>query len=231
MIGLLAIELLILTGVISLAQAEISETTTLHGKITYHGPVPSMEPEPITKDIEVCGQARDQTPIVMSPNGGLQHVIVSVNDLRGTNTAKLNPLVLKNDHCRFLQHVSSASIKQSLEVQNLDPILHNTHIRTENRAFFNVVLLPQSKGIKKVMKKPGPMTIACNKHPFMLGHIHVFDHPYHTVTDTEGTFAIHNLPPGTHTLSFWHETLGTMQQTVTLPQKSGTTLNIEFPAP
>lgn len=61
------------------------------------------------------------------------------------------------------------------------------------------------------------MTVVCNKHPFMMGYIHVFDHPYHAVTDTQGTFTIQNLPPGSHTLANWHETLGIVRKTVTIP--------------
>jgi len=107
-------------------------------------------------------------------------------------------------------------------------ILHNTHIRTETRAFFNVMLLPQSKGIKKVMRQPGLMTISCNKHPFMIGYIHVFDHLYFAITDPQGAFTIPNLPPGTHRLAIWHKTLGTIHQTITIPPKNNSVLNIEF---
>ncbi|MDH3772398.1 MAG: carboxypeptidase regulatory-like domain-containing protein, partial [Nitrospirota bacterium] len=127
-------------------------------------------------------------------------------------------------------HIAVGLVTQQLEVQNFDPILHNTHIRTKKRAFFNVVLLPQSKGIKKVMKEPGLMTISCNKHPFMMGYVQIFDHPFHAITDTHGVFSIPNLPHGTHRLTIWHKTLGTAHHTVTIPPKNSTTLDIEFPA-
>ena len=39
----------------------------------------------------------------------------------------------------------------------------------------------------------------------MLGFVAVFAHPYHAVTRDDGTFAIENVPPGTHTLHVWHE--------------------------
>ncbi len=228
---LLPVSILFLMSLLSPVQAENLETNTLRGRILYHGAIPAPEERIIKQDPKVCGKTRQRIPVTISQDGGLQQVVVSVEGISAAIPHKKSPLILRNDKCHFFPGLGIASVKQPLEVQNLDSILHNTHIRTKTRAFINVVLLPKSKGIRKIMKKPGLMTIACNKHSFMKGFIHVFDHPYHTVTDTLGTFTIPNLPSGTHTLSLWHETLGTIQQTVTLPQKNGAILNINFPIP
>ncbi len=222
---------LILAGALNFAQAEKSLNTVLKGRILYHGPILPVETAVIEEDIETCGTIYKNIPVAVSDDGGLAQVIVSVEGLSGTPLRlKPDPFILRNEKCRFLPHIGIGSIKQPLEVQNSDAILHNTHIRTDTRAFFNVVLLPQSKGIMKIMKKPGLMTIACNKHPFMEGFIHVFDHPYHAITDTQGAFSIPNLPPGIYRLAIWHKTLGTINQTVTIPQKDNAVLNIEFTA-
>lgn len=230
-IGFLPVGIALLGSLLSPVHAENLEASSLRGRILYHGAIPSPEERIIKQDAEVCGKTRQITPVTISQDGGLQQVVVSVEGMSGASTHKESPLILRNDKCQFFPSLGIALVKQPLEVQNLDSILHNTHIRTKKRAFINVVLLPRSKGIKKVIKKPGLMTIACNKHPFMEGVIHVFDHPYHAITDTQGAFTIPNLPPGTHTLSLWHKSLGTIQQTVTLPQKDSTPLNIEFPTP
>ena len=37
----------------------------------------------------------------------------------------------------------------------------------------------------------------------------VLPHPYHSVSQMNGTFSIGNLPPGTYTLVAWHEKYGT----------------------
>ncbi len=229
-IGFLPFGIALLTSLLSPVQAETLETSSLQGRILYHGTIPPPEERIIKHDSEVCGKTRQITPVTISQDGGLQQAVVSVEGMSSGHPQKRPPLILRNDKCQFFPDLGIASVKQPLEVQNLDSILHNTHIRTKKRAFINVVLLPRSKGIKKVIKKPGPMTITCNKHPFMEGFIHVFDHPYHAITDTQGAFTIPNLPPGTHTLSLWHKTLGTIQRTVTLPQQSGAILNISFPA-
>ncbi|MDH5699415.1 MAG: hypothetical protein OEZ41_05570 [Nitrospirota bacterium] len=224
--------ILILAGGLNPAQADNLQPATLQGRILYRGLIPPPEQHIITQDVETCGATFQIRPITISDDGGLVQVVVSVEGLSGTPlSSKQAPVIISNDRCQFRPHVAVGSVKQPLEVENFDAILHNTHIRAETRAFFNVVLLPQSKGIKKVMKNPGLMTISCNKHPFMMGYIQVFDHPYFAITDFQGAFTIPNLPPGTHRLSIWHETLGTIHRTITIPQTNNAILNIEFPAP
>jgi len=229
---LLTSMLLILGTIGTNAQAEIAPGSTLQGRILYRGPIPPAETQAIEQDKETCGTSKQSFPVTVSSKGGLFQAVVSVEGLSGSpNTQKHPPLLIKNDLCQFQPHIALGSVKQPLEVQNLDPILHNTHIRTEKRAFFNVVLLSKSQGIKKVLKEPGLMTISCNKHPFMMGYVQVFDHPYFAITDSQGAFSIPNLPPGTHRLSIWHKTLGTIHQTVTVPHTNNADVIIEFPAP
>ena len=224
--------ILILGSIVTSAQAEISPGATLQGKILYRGPIPPAKTQSIEQDKETCGTTTRTIPVTISSEGGLYQAVVSVEGLNGsTSTQKYPPLLIKNDQCEFQPHIAVGSVKQPLEVQNLDPILHNTHIRSEKRAFFNVVLLPKSQGIKKVLKEPGLMTISCNKHPFMMGYVHVFDHPYYAITDAQGGFSISNLPRGTHRLTIWHKTLGTIHQSVTIPQHNNSALNIEFTTP
>ncbi len=221
-----------LAGIFSVAQIGNAQTTSLQGKVIYFGPLPPKKEVIIKKDIEFCGKTRELQSVVLAEDKGLQDVIVSVEmDGRdGSSKGPGYPPTILNKGCRFLMHITTATVKQTLTIQNFDNILHNTHVRTSSRAFINVVLLPQTKGVQKILRQPGPMTVTCNKHPFMKGFVHVFSHPYHTVTDSYGHFTIPNLPSDTYTLSFWHETLGTIQQTVTIPTKNNAILNIEFPA-
>ena len=49
--------------------------------------------------------------------------------------------------------------------------------------------------------------VKCNVHPWMKAYIAVFDNPYFQVTGKDGSFTIKNVPPGTYTVTAWHETL------------------------
>lgn len=210
---------------------DIILATDIQGQVFYRGPVPESTTIPITKDSEVCGTSRKNTPIRVHTSGGLQHVIISIQGHPDTDSDQTQDYVLTNKGCEFYPAVGTVSINQKIHVSNKDAILHNTHIRTTDRAFLNVVLLPDSKGITKPFKKPGPMTIQCNKHPFMAGAIYVFAHPFHTTTDEQGLFRISGLTPGVYTLRSFHPVLGTQEQKVTIPSDGLASVTVEFSAP
>ena len=58
------------------------------------------------------------------------------------------------------------------------------------------------------------------------GYIAVFKHPFFAVTGKGGSFEIPNLPPGTYTITAWHEKLGSSFQKVTVGE--GETKSLEF---
>ena len=44
----------------------------------------------------------------------------------------------------------------------------------------------------------------------------VAEHPYYAVSDEKGEFKLTDVPPGTYTLHLWHESLGELEQQVTV---------------
>ena len=71
--------------------------------------------------------------------------------------------------------------------------------------------------------------VKCNVHPWMKSYIAVVGNPYFQVTGADGKFTLKNVPPGTYTLTAWHESLGSMDQMVTVgasENKAG--IEIEF---
>jgi hypothetical protein len=50
------------------------------------------------------------------------------------------------------------------------------------------------------------------------------------VSDSNGSFTLDNLPPGTYTLTAWHETYGTQTQKVTVAEGKPATVNFSFKA-
>jgi hypothetical protein len=74
------------------------------------------------------------------------------------------------------------------------------------------------------------VTLKCNIHSWMTAHVAVFSHPYFQVTGKDGSFALAGVPPGTYTVSAWHERLGNSEQTVTLGPKGEEKVTITFKA-
>jgi hypothetical protein len=50
----------------------------------------------------------------------------------------------------------------------------------------------------------------------MKSYIAVVSNPYFQVTGADGSFNLKNVPPGTYTLVAWHESLGPMEQSITV---------------
>ena len=58
----------------------------------------------------------------------------------------------------------------------------------------------------------------------------MFRHPYFSVTNETGGFNIKSLPPGNHTITAWHEKLGSLTQKVTVAAGEAKTLQFVFKA-
>jgi len=81
----------------------------------------------------------------------------------------------------------------------------------------------------KPLKGPGVYKAKCDKHEFMEAYILVFDHPYHSVTNTTGLFRISGVPPGPQELTIWHETLGRIHTTVEVPERGEVSITVGYP--
>jgi carboxypeptidase family protein len=56
------------------------------------------------------------------------------------------------------------------------------------------------------------------------------DNPYFAVSAKDGTYTIKDVPPGTYTIIFWHETFGEQQQQITVAAKETKTQDITYKA-
>ena len=68
------------------------------------------------------------------------------------------------------------------------------------------------------IRHSGLLRLVCDTHAWMLGFIHVFDHPFFAVTDENGAFTLSGVPAGTYTLKVWHEHAGVLSQEITVPE-------------
>lgn len=119
---------------------------------------------------------------------------------------------------------------QPLEVVNADPVMHNIHPMSANNRQWNKAEVPGSKIDESFPRAELAIPVKCNLHPWMRGYIAVFKHPYFVVTGRDGSFDLSNLPPGSYTLTAWHEKLGTVTQQVTVGANETKTVDFAFKA-
>jgi hypothetical protein len=208
---------------------------TIGGRITIAGPIPKAKPLPVHRDSTVCGMTiPNEALIVDHGSRGIVGVVVSLEGVKkGKPFSEDSTLVLENRTCRFVHRISAASVGTTLEIRNTDPIMHNTHIRRDTRMGPTLINVSQPVGTKAILKPlalPGFFDTRCDAHPFMIGSIHVFEHPYFSVTDEAGSFEISKVPPGTYQLRVWHERLGVKEQTIKVLSEASVTVDLSFEA-
>jgi plastocyanin len=107
----------------------------------------------------------------------------------------------------------------TVDFLNSDSVGHNVYwpsISGNKKLGHNLGTWP--KGDKKSFQfnDPGVASLLCNVHPEMSGTLVIVATPYFAVTDSDGTFEIKNVPPGTYTLKTWSEDGKVTTQSVTV---------------
>jgi len=206
--------------------------TTVQGQVTLMGTmIPEVQYNKIYRDSKLCGEEVIGEELnVMEGSRGIEGVIVSLEGIaKGKPKPKEEVIVIENRGCRFIPYITATVVGSTLQVQNTDPILHTTHARFESkhgRTLWNIVQQAGAQGIMKPLTMTGMVDVRCDLHPNMRSYVHVFNHPYFTVTDTEGGFEITNVPAGTYQLTAWHARIVSKGRSVTVPQNGIVTANI-----
>ena len=199
------------------------------GHVAYTGHLPRPEKVTVREDREFCGPSMSIQTIRMQPGGkGLQQSVVSLERMETALADSPKVGQLQNDHCAFRERIQALRKGDSLEVHNLDPILHNAHGTFGKRTILNVAQVPGGRSFKKRLKYTGHFAIKCDKHEFMQAHVMVFAHPYFAITDEAGHFGIESVPPGPHRIVVWHETLGKLEKDIVVPLEGTLTVDFEY---
>ncbi len=104
----------------------VTDPGSLTGRVSFQGQYTPMKWK-VIKDRDYCGDTITDESLVASPRGGLQNVVVSIDDIK---EGKALPYAIKevaNKQCRYQPHVEVLAVCDKLMISNRDPILHNTH--------------------------------------------------------------------------------------------------------
>ncbi len=205
-VALVAAGLALPVAAIGYQEGEVTDSGSLTGSVKFVGVPPRIEPLPVKKDREVCGEKTAPEVLVVGPSGGVGGAVILIEGVaRGKKPDR--EIVLDNAKCRFVPHVSVVMRGGSIKVRNSDPVLHDSHGLWDGKiTAFNVALPGRGRDvpITRYLKKPGVIEVRCDAHTHMRAWLVVHDSPYFAVTDREGHFKIDGLPPGTYTVAMWH---------------------------
>jgi len=207
---------------------------TVTGTIKLDGAAPKMKiinmaAEP-TCAMQHAGSPAMTEDVVAGDGGTLQNVVVY---LKGDfSQYKLEvPAAAQIDQkgCQYSPHVLALETNQPFNVVNSDMTTHNIHPVPKNNREWNESQPPGSQPINQSFaREEVAVPVKCNVHPWMKAYIAVIGSPYFKVTGKDGSFTIGNVPPGTYTVSAWHESLGTQEQMVTVGPKESKSVTLTF---
>jgi hypothetical protein len=209
---------------------ELSSVGAVRGTVRLVGDAPKLSPITVSKDEDVCGPRMPDISLQLGTGAAVEGAVVSlVGVSRGKAVRPLNgPAELELIKCNAVPRVQIVPVGTILEIVNSDPILHDLYGSIGPREdLFHVALPVQLFRARVNLDRAGLVHVTCGAgHPWMSAHIVVHEHPYAALTNARGTYAISDIPPGSHVLRVWHELLGQMESPVTI--EAGTTATLDF---
>jgi plastocyanin len=201
------------------------------GTISFSGPAPKLPALDFSAD-PACPADPQPQDVVLIRGGKLANVLVYVKGGVGrTFMPPSEPVVLDQKGCRYIPHVLGVMVGQPLKVLNDDNAEHNVHPMPKNNQEWNESQMPRGQPITKTFQHPEiMMPVKCNQHPWMQMYVNVMDNPFFAVSGDDGSFHIHDLPPGEYTVAAIHEKFGEQTMKVTVAPKQTASANFIFSA-
>jgi hypothetical protein len=204
----------------------------IKGVVEFGGAAPADTVVHLTSDADVCGQ----TLVDVSVDHRGPRLANAVVWLQGITAGKHLPYVRRYDittvGCRLVPRVQAGVVGGTLNVGNADQTTHRTvFIRQETGTALAAVQETEAGAVvptAAVLSVPGMVEVRCDQHPWTHGWIVVFDHPYFTTTDANGSFTIDSVPPGRYQITAWHERFGTTTDSVTVVAARDAAAQLQF---
>ncbi len=198
-------------------------TGSIAGTVTYNGLAPTASIDTSMDPACAMGGGSDRLPVeqIAVKNGKLANVFVYIKSgpPQAMNAApsSTQPVVMDQQHCRYVPHVIGVLAGGTVEFRNSDPTMHNIHTTSVDNQPIDISQSPRGAPVRKQFAKPElMMAVRCNNHPWMNAFINVSATPFFAVSDASGHFEIAGLPPGDYVLGVAQEKLGEKTLPVTV---------------
>ena len=220
---------------VSMYPGVVLAASSVSGTVTFAGKTPTLRP--LAMDAEPVCAKKHSGPVpnellVLGNGNTMGNIMVFVSKglpAGKTWPASKNPVVLDQNGCIYKPHVMGIMVGQPYKILNSDGLAHNVHTLPKVNKSFNRSMPGTLKEVTTTFDKPEPIfQVKCDVHPWMNAFIGVFDHPFFSVTATDGKYTIANLEPGTYEITAWHERLGTQTASITVGANDKKTQDFKF---
>lgn len=160
----------------------------------------------------------------------LRDFVVSIDDVKhppGPNQARPFAIVAQKDGA-FQQRVLPIVVGTEVEWPNMDDIFHNVFSMSDAQPFDLGMYKRTEQAKSLVFEREGQVDVFCAIHSAMHCVVLVLPNPWFSLSGADGSFAIHDIPPGTYTLKAWHERLPAKRLQIVVPESGSVEINIEM---
>ncbi len=191
------------------------------GVVRFKGELPEKKPLKIDdRQAEGCcppGQKVDAVDpsFLVDEKLGIANVVVTVSVPGVEVKVPEAPYEMDQRSCHFTPHVLVVPKGAKVAYLNSDATAHNVHLITLLNDPLNQTV-PAGGRLERVHKEAEAVKVTCDMHTWMTAWVVVTDATHWAVTGPDGSFQLAGLPPGTHEVKLWHETLGARTASVTV---------------
>lgn len=202
------------------------------GKVSFTG-IPA-KPEAINmakqpECIKMYAKQPTTEKVVTGPGNTLQNVVVYISaGATDSSPAPSTSVEFDQRRCHYTTHVLAFRAGQEATISNSDPFSHNIHPMPKINREWNKIQLPGTPPFAYSYESEEFIPVKCNIHPWMQAYFVVLKTSHFAVTGENGQFALPDLPPGSYTITAWHETYGTQSQEITIGEGQRLTADFTF---
>ena len=158
----------------------------------------------------------------------IANVVVYVKDPGYRGPLPVKRTEMKQENETFIPRTLAVTKGSTVDFPNDDPFFHNV-FSLSGAANFNLGRYPRGQTRSQTFNKAGVVKVYCQIHSHMSATILVFDHPFFTIPELDGTFELPNLPSGDYVVVGWHERVGERAASVHVEHGKTTSVTLSLP--
>lgn len=163
------------------------------------GTVGFTDSKPAKARLEPRAKKPEGTGTVVGKVTGVGDAVIYIDTIvestRGTAT-------MKQEGKAFIPSVLVVQKGTTVQFPNMDAFFHNVFSVTPDHSF-DLGSYRQGETKSVTMSKPGVLSVYCNMHPQMVGHILVAPNGNYVRAGKDGFFRLSNVPAGKHRVVAW----------------------------
>jgi plastocyanin len=182
--------------------------------------LPATSKEPATAPTKKSGKGT----LVGKVKGGTGDTYVYISDIVASAGGSAT---MKQEGKQFVPRVMAVQKGTRVEFPNLDAVFHNVFSVTPDNSF-DLGSYRQGESKSVTMTKPGVVSVYCNMHPQMVGHILVVPSSLYARAGADGFYRLPNVPAGKHKVIAWAPNAKPVTMDVDVVEDEVTTLEMEL---